>query len=197
MFFGCFRQIYTSTSFQQSCNSSSKYKIRPYFKNMSLSQWKLITQLRDFLTKSQSETVGNMYPLSKEWISFLQKFPRLTGIMQTLPSARNKHHNSKDPPSEESATQSKESVRETVKSNYVSSPDTIRTQIAPVKNVEPIQDYAYGVIRGIQEKLYLKTPQERQTVVPKWKTKNTSVISKVGAMCRYLYFLINVIFLNM
>lgn len=150
---------------------------------MSLNQWKLVNQLRDLLTKSQGETGGTMYPLSKDWISFFQKFPHLTGIVQTLPSSRRKHKDTRD------SFNVLDQTNQTVIPDVKSIPEQPETADAQVKTAEPIQDYAYGVLKGIQQRFSQKPqPDDSQDFLPKWKTRNSVSVSKVGFVLFVSFF---------
>jgi len=177
-----------SANQQQTLPSTSKFRLKSSLKNMSLSQWKIINQLRDLITRSQSEK-GNMYPLSKEWINLLQKFPHLTGVMQTLPATtRRKHFDQKDPiPPDGLDPSQKESA--TVRS-VTASAESVDAPRPPdvAKTAEPFQDYAYGVIKGIQQRLsgaqQLTVKLTDQTLVPKWKVRTDAVASKESVKSR-------------
>lgn len=179
------RQINTKSTYpQQTLPSNSKFKTKTTFKNMSLNQWRIVNQLRDLVSKSQSEK-GNMYSLvTKEWINVLQKFPQLTGVMQTIPISRRKHLEPKDP---SSSKISKETATESVKTISVT-PQTIDVPVSDsVKSTEYLPDYAYGVFKNIQQR-FTQKPVEKpsdQSVVPKWKTRNETTISKVSKLASY------------
>lgn len=164
---------------------------------MSLSQWKLVNQLRDFISKSPNER-GNMYSLSKDWINLLQKFPQLTGVMQTMPASRRKHIESKDPISslkdanaDQKDLNSSDGFSNTepgiaIVKSISATPSTAgtATQETTKSSAELLPNYAYGVIKGIQERFAgAQKPTEKpndQNVVPKWKTRNDAAVSKVN-----------------
>lgn len=161
---------------------------------MSLSQWKLVNQLREFISKSPNEK-GNMYSLSKDWINLLQKFPQLTGVMQTMPASRRKHIESKNPISslkDTSADQkdlnsfSNTEAGISIVKTISATPSTAGTtaQETTKSSAELLPNYAYGVIKGIQERFAgtQKTAEKPndQNVVPKWKTRNDAAVTKVN-----------------
>lgn len=164
---------------------------------MSLSQWKLVNQLRDFISKSPNER-GNMYSLSKDWINLLQKFPQLTGVMQTMPASRRKHIESNDPIStlkdanaDQKDLNSSDGFSNTepgiaIVKSISATPSTASTatQESTKSSAELLPNYAYGVIKGIQERFAgVQKPTEKpndQNVVPKWKTRNDAAVSKVN-----------------
>ncbi|XP_069681465.1 calcium-independent phospholipase A2-gamma-like isoform X2 [Periplaneta americana] len=53
-------------------------------KNMSISHWKLLNQLREYVSKSSNEK-GVFFILNKEWVSLLQKLPTLYGSVESEP----------------------------------------------------------------------------------------------------------------
>ncbi|KAJ9595475.1 hypothetical protein L9F63_013339 [Diploptera punctata] len=47
------------------------------FKSMSVQHWKLLNQLREYVSKSSADEKGVLFVLTKEWMSVLQKLPML------------------------------------------------------------------------------------------------------------------------
>jgi len=50
-------------------------------RNMSVSHWKLLNQLRECVSKSSSNEKGVIFVLSKEWVTMLQKLPMIYGSL--------------------------------------------------------------------------------------------------------------------
>lgn len=53
------------------------------FRNMSVQHWKLLNQLREYLSKSSANEKGVLFVLTKEWMSVLQKLPMIYGSVES------------------------------------------------------------------------------------------------------------------
>lgn len=147
-------------------------------KNMSLNHWKLVNYIRDLLGKSQGDS-SVMSGLTKEWINLFQKFPHLTGIVQTLPSSSKKYYQSNSIKDDND----KAAEDSTVKAIPVSEEQT-QTVVKQQTQTELIQDVAYGMIEGLRSRLSPKTNNESSAEkilvnVPKWKIRKDASVSKV------------------
>lgn len=161
----------------------NKLRLTLHLKNMTLNQWKVVNQLRDLLVKSPNDMLG----LNKEWINLLQKFPHLTGIMQTMPTTTKRGNESTDGNKaglgnhtikSESITQNELSDTSEIKKE-----EMIQERIEKKgKEVMAVQDVALGVLEGWRLRLTTMVNSENisneSSVIPKWKSRKEAAVSK-------------------
>lgn len=150
---------------------------------MSLNQWKVVNQLRDLLVKSPNDMLG----LSKDWINFLQKFPHLTGIMQTMPTTTKRSNEST---SNSNCIMENQSIKseaitqnELLPTQKVEKEETIQERIEKKgKEALAVQDVALGVLEGWRLRLTTivnsESTSSESSVIPKWKSRKEAAISK-------------------
>lgn len=83
----------TSVLFFRHSASQSTYQKEPEapkmsvggssFRSMSVQHWKLLNQLREYVSKSSANEKGVLFVLTKEWMSVLQKLPMLYGSVES------------------------------------------------------------------------------------------------------------------
>lgn len=161
----------------------NKLRLTLHLKNMTLNQWKVVNQLRDLLVKSPNDMLG----LNKEFINLLQKFPHLTGIMQTMPTTTKRGNESTDGNKvgmgshtikSESVTQNELSDTPKIKKEEL----TQETVEKKGKEVTAVQDVALGVLEGWRLRLTTMVNSENisneSSVIPKWKSRKEAAVSK-------------------
>jgi len=52
-------------------------------RNMSVSHWKLLSHLKEYMSKSSSNEKGVLFVLNKEWLSLLQKWQMMYGSVDS------------------------------------------------------------------------------------------------------------------
>jgi len=52
-------------------------------RNMSVSHWKLLSHLKEYMSKSSSNEKGVLFVLNKEWLSLLQKLQMMYGSVDS------------------------------------------------------------------------------------------------------------------
>lgn len=179
-----FFRHYNTNSANPGRSVYSKLKLTLHFKNMSLNQWKVVNQLRDLFLKSPSDMLG----LNKDWIHLLQKFPHLTGIMQTMPTATKRVN---DSISNNKSIMENQSIKsevviqnELVDAQKIEKVETVQEKIEKKEtDALAVQDVALGVLEGWRLRLTTIVNSENTSnevsVIPKWKSRKEAAISKV------------------
>lgn len=129
-------------------------------RNMSVSHWKLLSHLKEYMSKSSSIEKGVLFVLNKEWLSMLQKLHIMYG---SVDSGMQKTYDSNAP-----------IVAKQTSENESPKSDT--------KMSSPKEDKGYGlpqVLTGFKLKKNSSLGAEvSEEPVPKWKSSKEAV-SKV------------------
>jgi hypothetical protein len=129
-------------------------------RNMSVSHWKLLSHLKEYMSKSSSSEKGVLFVLNKEWLSLLQK---LHMIYSSVESGTQKAFDSNTP-----------TVTKQISENKAPKSDT--------KKPAAKEDKGYSlpqVLTGFKLKKNSSLGAElSEEPVPKWKSSKESV-SKV------------------
>nr|CAD7575590.1 unnamed protein product [Timema californicum] len=134
-------------------------------RNMSVSQWKLLQQLREYLAKTANERNGVLSAANREWLSLIQKLPAVYW-QETDKTA---------PP----RTEAQPGLE----------PKRPAPRISDDVTIEGEQDYTLPkVLNGFKSKVHTKPDDDKtaKAPVPRWKSKKV-VVSKlhnVLSFCR-------------
>ncbi|KAK7864302.1 hypothetical protein R5R35_009558 [Gryllus longicercus] len=152
-----------SASPENSSNESLKMSLSSQLRVMSVNQWKLLSQLKDYISKTSNEKIS----LNKEWISLLHKISSITG--QAEEAIRKGLDNA-------SVTK--------IESDEVTSPTT---QTADTSNKQNQTTFPQ-VLNGLKLKMSPKASVETtDDLTPKWKSKKDVVsLTSIGSRTRHV-----------
>ncbi|XP_067001810.2 calcium-independent phospholipase A2-gamma isoform X2 [Anabrus simplex] len=145
---------------------------------MSISHWKLLNHLRDYLNKSSNDR-GVLFILNKEWLSLLQKVPSTYGEVEHV--SRRKDH---------TVTNSEVISKDAVATQEVSTPATTQPVSSPVpkvatKELHSKEGYSFPqMLSEIKRRMSPKASvEDGGDVVPRWRPKK-DIISKPSISSR-------------
>jgi hypothetical protein len=130
-------------------------------RNMSISHWKLLNHLKEYVSKSSSNEKGILFLLSREWVSVLQKLHMIYGSVDSQ------------------IRKNSDSQTAIVNKQIKSEKDCSQTDC---KEPAPKEDKGYSlpqVLTGFKlKKNSVQNVEESEEPMPKWKSSKEAV-SKV------------------